>query len=475
MNNNKRLFMMALGASALLASCKMGKDLDEQPIQVKEEQYLNVETPQDSLPDLEWWTIYNDPELEQLVKLALDSNRNLMVAMQRMEQAAIQLGIQKKEWLPKFNATGGYSASENSLLITNNRIDNANIGVNMNWELDIWGKYRRLTEASMNNYLASTYGYRSAQISLITSVTEYYFNYLGTKAQLDVALKTVELRQNSLDIIQARFEKGMVPEIDLNQAQIQLAIAEASVPSLERTLENIENALCVLTAKMPEDLSFSRSLKQEIDSINIPVGLPAELIGNRPDIQEAWSSAVAANSQIGAAQAARFPAISLTGLLGVASNDLSSFNNGAMAWSAGASLVGPLFYWGQNKRRVELEKSKTMAAVYSYEQVVYSAFAEVENSLYNIETLREELIFRNNHVNASLNAQALSERRYNEGVTSYLEYLESQRQAFEAQLSFYKTKASLLNSYINLYKALGGGWISQAEKEAAQQAEAQNQ
>jgi multidrug efflux system outer membrane protein len=192
--------------------------------------------------------------------------------------------------------------------------------------------------------------------------------------------------------------------------------------------------------------------------VNIPAGLPSDLLTRRPDIIAAEQELVAQNALIGAAQANRLPSISLTGLLGVASDDLSQLTDNFPAWNISSSLTGPIFNWNQLKRQVDIEKSKTQQAIYNYEAVVIGAFREVEDILVEIRTLKVELIARNNHVTAALNAQELSEQRYDKGVTSYLEYLESQRQAFEAQQNYVGTKQKLLSAYARLYKALGGGW-----------------
>ncbi len=208
---------------------------------------------------------------------------------------------------------------------------------------------------------------------------------------------------------------------------------------------------------------------------DIPVGIPSMLMERRPDIIQAEYLAHAQTAKIGVAVAQRFPAISVTGLLGVASNDISALTANGMAWNAGASLLGPLFEFGKNKKRVEVERHKAEQALYEYERIVITAFREVEDALVEIETFKDERQARQDHVTAALNAQRLSKERYDKGVTSFLELLESQRQAFEAELRLSETTQKLFNGYVKLYKALGGGWLSEEEMQAAQEEANQNQ
>jgi len=272
-----------------------------------------------------------------------------------------------------------------------------------------------------------------------------------------------------LDIIQERFNKGIIPEIDLNQAQIQRAIAAAAVPEYERRVAQTENALSILLGRNPEPIMIETDLADQLLPPDIPVGLPSMLVERRPDILQAEQLLKAQNAQIGVAVALRFPSISLTGLLGVASDDISALTANGAAFSMGAGLLGPIFEFGKNKKRVQIERYKTEQALYEYEKAVITAFQEVEDALVEIETLKDELVVRQDHLDAALNARNLSKERYDKGVTSYLELLESERQAFEAELSFSETTQRLFNGYTKLYKALGGGWLSEEEMETNQQ------
>ncbi len=312
-------------------------------------------------------------------------------------------------------------------------------------------------------FLASEYGKRSVQIGLISFITGTYYQLLDFKWRLDISRKTLELRQESLDIIQARFNEGIVAEIDLNQAQIQRAIAASAIPVFQRLLAQTENAMSILLGRNPGPIPQGLDLAEQTLAPDIPVGIPSMLMERRPDILQAESFLHAQNARIGVAVAQRFPAISLTGVLGVASSEISEITDGDAMFNIGGSLLGPLFEFGKNKRRVEIERRITEQALYEYEFTVITAFQEVEDALVEISTLKDELQARRDHVAAAQNAEYLSGERYDQGVTSYLEIIESQRQFFDAQLSLSETTQMLFNGYVKLYKALGGGWLSEEE------------
>ena len=267
----------------------------------------------------------------------------------------------------------------------------------------------------------------------------------------------------SLRIIQERFNKGIVPEIDLNQAQIQKEIAATTVPLYKRLTVQTENSLSILLGKLPASIKSGTGLENRNIPPDIPTGLPSQLLVRRPDIAESEFLLQSQNAQIGVAVAKMFPAISLTGLFGLASDDLSTLTVGDPAWSISGTLLGPLFNFGKNTSRVEVEEAQTQQALYQYEYTVINAFREVEDALIDVETYREQLESLNRQFVAAKNAAKLSRMRYDLGVTSYLEVLESERTLFSAELQLSEIRQSTFNSYIRLYKALGGGWISKEE------------
>ena len=255
----------------------------------------------------------------------------------------------------------------------------------------------------------------------------------------------------------------------MNQAQIQEAIAAAAVPQYERAVAQIEHALSILLGRNPGPVLRGIQLEDQAIPPDIPPGLPSTLVQRRPDIMEAEQYVAAQNAMIGYAQAMRFPAFSLTGLLGVASPELSTAALNA-AWSVSGTIFGPIFNFGKNKRRVEMERKKTEQAYLMYDQSVLNAFKETEDALIAVTTYKDELVAVVRQRDAAANAAKLSRARYDEGITSYLEVLDSERTLFDASLNASATLQNRLNSYVDLYKAIGGGWISKEEKAAAEQA-----
>jgi multidrug efflux system outer membrane protein len=272
---------------------------------------------------------------------------------------------------------------------------------------------------------------------------------------------------DSLDIIQQRFDQGIIPEIDVNQAQIQKEIAAASIPLYGRLIAQNENALSTLLGQLPKEIQKGRPLARQAIPPDIPTGLPSALLNRRPDIAEAMAVLEAQNAQIGVAEALRYPSISLTGLLGAASSELSSVTSEGGIWSVGGGLFGPIYNFGKNIRRVEIEEERTQQALYAYENTVLTAFKEVEDALIEIETYREQVAAVTRQRDAAKNANDLARERYDQGVTSYLEFLDAERTLFSAELELSELRQRYLTAYVKLYKALGGGWITKAEMRPA--------
>ena len=292
-----------------------------------------------------------------------------------------------------------------------------------------------------------------------------YNRLLDYKRRLAIAQDTLKSRSESLDIIRQRFEKGIIAQIDLNQAQIQKEIAASAIPFYLRSIARSENSLNVLIGKFPGDILTSAQFEQSESPPDIPVGMPSDLLKRRPDIGQALSQLKAQTERIGVAEALRYPSINLTGSFGYASTDLSTVTNDGMVWSAGVQLLGPVLDFNKNKRRVEIEEEKTLQLLYLYENTLLNAFREVEDALSEIATYRLELASVDRQKAAAENANKLSRERYDKGVTSYLEFLETERALFNVALQRSELQQLYRNAYVKIYKALGGGWISEQEKE----------
>lgn len=458
-----RYIVLFLLTTGFFSSCMMGPSFQKPEIKAPD-YYISEHTTADTV-NLKWWEMFDDKILDTIVEAALSYNLDVKMAASRIEQARAYWGMTKADLWPSISIEAGANRGNYGGGVTASSPSNAfYVTPAFSWELDFWGKYRSLSESAQADLLASEWGMRSMQISLIGDVINMYFQLLDYQKRLDIALKTVELRYNSLDIIRMRFEEGIVPEIDVNQAEAQWAVAAAAVPTYERAVAQVQYAMSVLLGQNPRLLLHPKKLQEHKIPEEIPVGLPSELLKRRPDIAQAEMLLKSQNAQIGAAVAARFPSISVTGLFGAASNELSSLTTGDMAWSAGASLLGPIFNFGKNKRRVEVERKKAEEMVYNYELTVLNAFREVEDALISISTYKKEFEVRKIYFKATADAAQLSSLRYNKGVASYLEVLENERSAFEAELSMVQTYQELLNSHIELYKALGGGWLTPEEE-----------
>ncbi len=467
----KIIILFLMGLLVYLSGCKLGPDFVKP--QYSGPATFSYDTlANDTLVNLRWWELFRDPVLDTLITKALENNKNVMVAAARVEAARASLGYTKAEQWPSFSFSAGASRGNSIGTVQFASTSNSFYGfTQMNWEIGFWGKYRRLNEAARAELLASEYGMRTVQIGLISEVANAYFTLLDNMKKLEISQRTLAARDSSMKIIQARFKYGVVPEIDLNQSQIQRAISAAAIPVYERNIAYSKNALAVLLGKYAADIPVVTTVFDEVTPMKIPAGLPSQLLQRRPDVQQAEALYAAQNARIGAAQAMRWPSLSLTGLLGVASSSLTSLTANGLGWSLGGALLGPVFEFGKNKRRVEIEKAKTAAALHQYEQVTLQAFKEVQDALISIRTLHQELIAQNQRSRAAINAEMLSYERYDKGETSFLEVLESQRQSFEAQLARSQTKAQLLTAYVALYKALGGGWLSPEEEKAFREAQ----
>lgn len=456
--------------------CKVGPDF-ETPV-VQTEPYFRYDSlREDTVINLMWWELFQDEQLQALIKVAIEENKDVRIAAARVEESRAYLGYNKADLWPKFGYEASASRSNLNLLGTGTNSPQNVIYAGapvMSWELDFWGKYRRSTEAARAEMFASQYSLRTVLISLISEVAANYFMLLDFKNRYAISKDTYESRQQSTDLIQARFDKGIVPELDLNQAQIQEAIAASAVPNYERAVAITEHALSILLGRNPGAITVSDSLSKDLLPPGIPAGIPSELLQRRPDILEAEQLAAAQTARIGVAQAMRFPSISLTGLLGIASTSLSGISiAGNGAWSASAGLLGPIFEFGKNKRRVEIERKRAEQLVYAYENTVLGAFKEVEDALVEVHTYGTEIDAVLRRMKAANNAMDLSWARYNGGVTSYLEVLYQENEKFNAQLRASEVFMEQLNAYVKLYKALGGGWISEEEKKMAEEAEAE--
>lgn len=481
----KKILLILLVA-ILSHSCKIGKNYQgtelNQPnsysqadtMQVVEYESVNTDSLELSTSDILWWRMYDDPILDSLVRMALENNRDALIAAENVLQGRLALKNQKAELLPKFDVTG--QAQRGNFLL-NQVGDPQNLILGMasaNWELDLWGKLRRLSEAARADLVTSEYGYRGIMISLISEVATTYFSLLRAKSQYEIAIRNADSRDSMVRLIQARYDKGIVPIIDVDQSTIQYTIAAGAVPQYERQIVQLENTLSILIGQNPGRIDTGKPLQDQNYNMDLPLARPVDLLARRPDVIASEYQLIAQNALVGAAKGNRLPSLSASALVGITADSFGNLSFDNPLWTLTGQLAGPLFYWGQLKRQVDIEDSRRYQALYRYQNTVFFALKEVEDVLVEIRTTREEIGIANQRKNAALQAQTLSRERYNKGVTSYLEFLEQQRQAFDAELLLEGLRANLLSAYVRLYKALGGGWLTEEEQQqAAEQAEGQ--
>ncbi len=451
-----------------LSSCMVGPNFQKVETGIDSTQTFRFQNgPVDTtITDMKWQDLFSDPILVSLIDSALKNNFDAQIAASRINESRAYLGYAKADMYPNFSygGNGSFGNTIGNFPSGKDASGSFTSTININWEIDFWGKYRRASEAAKAELIASEFGYSAIQISLIAEVSNTYYSLLDYRKRIEIAKRTLATRTESLRIIRERFEKGIVPEIDLNQAQIQEAYAAGAIPVYERSAAFTENALSVLIGENPREIVTNSDIEEQAVPPTIPVDLPSKLLIRRPDILEAEQRVVAQNARIGVAQAMRFPSISLTGLVGLASAELSAFNaSDALIGSAGTGIFGPIFNFGKNKRRVEIEKERTEQTKLNYKKIVAHAFRETEDALVNINTIENELSFVNIQLESSANAAKLSKERYDGGVTSYLEVLDAERTLFNIELYHSELLQRRMTSYINLYKTLGGGWIVKTE------------
>ena len=344
----------------VLGGCAAGPDYERPELEVPEK-YIQPVQQGESFANTPWWELFEDPQLQELIRIALEENQDLGIAAARVEEFRAVLGVTRADQFPTVDITASGAQTEGSDNVFpgsvpgfgNDKVENYRLSADVFWELDLFGRLRRSTEAARAQLLATEEAQRSITISLVASVASSYMLLRDLDAQLEIARRTESTRTDSLGIIQARFDKGTVPKLDVNQAEIELAVASAAVAAAERAVTQTENALAVLLGRNPGAIPRGLALEQQTLPPGIPSGLPSELLQRRPDVLASEAELAAQTARIGIAQAARWPSLSLTGALGFESDDLSTLtDSGSDFWSAGLGIVQPLFNAGRNRSRV---------------------------------------------------------------------------------------------------------------------------
>jgi outer membrane protein, multidrug efflux system len=415
-----------------------------------------------SIADTKWATLFEDEPLRELIATALQQNFDVRIAAARILQAEAQLGITRSNQYPTVDAQASAQGQRSSLTSSDRDAVTAGViqlGGSVSWELDFWGKYRRATEAARAQILGSEWGRRAVMSSLVSQIASGYFALRALDLELTIATRTLETRQESLRLTQVREQGGATSLVDVRQAEQLVFGATAQIIDVKRSIEQQENFMSALLGRNPGPIARGRALTDQPHAPELPAGLPSALLERRPDIRQAEQGIVAANAAIGIAKAAYFPQITLTGAGGLASTALSAlFTGSAGAWSAAASVVQPVFTAGRTRSQVALADARRQEAELAYQQTIQQAFREVADALVGYRRSREFREAQEQLVRAAQDARRLADLRYQGGASSYLEVLDSDTRLFSAELDLVRAQLSELGAFVEIYRALGGGW-----------------
>lgn len=446
-----------------LTGCFLKPDFTR-PTVLTEAGYRDGAAVQDTAVNMPWWELYGDEQLKSLIATALRENRDLGIAMARVDESRAILGVARADQLPRLDGIGGASRTgvSQSLLAglpgMSPRNDFSLLG-NLSFEVDLWGRYASATEAQRAQLAASENALKGATLTLVAQTASVYLQILDFDRQVAISERTLAGRQKSTKLIAERFKQGYTGKIDLNQAQIQEQQAAVALVALKRARRISENALSVLLGHTPHSIQVAKADTNPLAIETIPTGVPAELLERRPDVRAAEELARAALMRVGVARAAQFPSLSLAGVLGLNSRESSElFTSDGRTWSAAGNLLGPIIDFGKSWSGVDAAQAAAKQALLAYEQTVLQAVREVEDARIAVLTFAEEQRIRQEQVAAAQSADMLSQRRYTDGVTSYLEVLNSQESLFSSELAYSNSQQRYLTAIVQLYKALGGGW-----------------
>ncbi|HYU46216.1 MAG TPA: efflux transporter outer membrane subunit [Terriglobales bacterium] len=465
----KSHFLSVVIAAGLMTGCAVGPNY-HRPNVVAPPAFRGSEAAQPdaaSLADAKWFEVFKDQQLQGLVRTALQNNFDVREAAARVEAARASLGITRADLYPTISAGGNvttqrFSNSGSSPLppgFGQERTFGTVSSSLLSYEVDLWGRVRRATEAARADLLASEENRRVVLITLVSDISTAYFSLLELDDELQVAKHTLATRQESLRLIQTRQSRGLSTLLEVRQGEQLVQSAAEAIPGIEERIAQTENQISLLIGSSPAPVVRTRTLTQQELPPAVPAGLPSSLIERRPDIRAAEQNLIAANATIGVAKAAYFPQISLTGLFGFQSNQLSSLFTGATrTWQFTPAINQPIFAGGRLKNNVRLSEANQNIALVQYQKSIQTAFRDVSDSLVQYQKQREIRI-QQEALEATLQDRSrLSYRRYRGGVDTLLNALDADRDLFDAELRLAQTRRDELLSVVNLYKALGGGW-----------------
>jgi multidrug efflux system outer membrane protein len=458
--------LLTLSLGLVLAGCTVGPRY-QRPVIDEPQAYRGpaeeaAQPAPASVGDARWWTVFQDPQLQELIRVALQQNFDVRIAATRVLQAQAQLGITRADQLPSVNAGADYTAqrlAKTSSILPAFETNTGELDLSVLWNLDFWGKYRKATEAARANLLASEWGRRAVLDSVISNVATAYFQLRALDLQLVISKDTLDSRRDSLRLTQVLARNGSASDLDVRQAEQLVYTASETIPDLERQIQQQENLISILLGRNPGPIARGLQITEEPRPLSVPPGLPSALLERRPDIREAEENLVAANAEIGVAKAAYFPSISLTGTAGFQSDALTRlFTGPAELWTAGPSLTQPIFEGGRLRSNVRLTEAQKQQELLTYESTIQEAFREVSDSLIAYQKDREFREQQGLLTTAAQGAARLSDIRYRGGTASYLEVLTNDTNYFSAELNLVQAQLNERLALVQLYQSLGGGW-----------------
>jgi outer membrane protein, multidrug efflux system len=469
--------VVVVSIAALLAGCAVGPNYQRPTVQVPQSFRTPEPAPAQpaagpaSLADLKWWDVFRDDQLQQLIRTGLTRNYDLRDAIARVEGARASLGITRSNQYPNLNATGDIEFSRLSrdgsfpLPATFVSSQNRNWGqasLNLlSFEVDIWGRLRRATEATRANLLNAEENRKAVATTLVSDLATSYFSLRELDDELEISRRTLGTRQESLSLIRTRQTGGVATDLDLRQGEQLVYTAAQTIPVLQQQIEQTENRITLLLGENPGAIARGRNLTAQEVPPEVPAGLPSAMLERRPDVRAAEEALIAANAEIGVAKAAYFPQISLTGAIGGQSSQLSSlFSGPKSAWSFVPQISQPIFTAGKLRSTVKLAEAQRQSALVQYEKAIQTAFTDVSNALIAHQRVRESRVQQEGLVTALEDRTRLAYVRYRGGVDTQLNALDADRDLFQAQLTLSQIRLGELLSVVQLYKALGGGWQS---------------
>jgi NodT family efflux transporter outer membrane factor (OMF) lipoprotein len=459
---------LGIAVFLLLSGCVLGPNYKRPLLDTPAAFRGDQQTPgEKSLADSKWPELFQDPALTDLVTTALTQNYDMRIAAERVLQARAQFGVTRSDLLPTVDIAGGFSANRNSQVGSirflppgvSTDVSYTQLGFGLGWELDLWGRLRRLKESALAQYLATEEAQHAVTTTVIADTTSAYLTLREFDMELEIAVKTRDVAEDSLRLTRLRQQQGVATALDVYQAEQFFRSATAQIAASERAIAQTENALSILVGRSPSGVARGRKLDELAAPAQVPVGLPSTLLAKRPDIRAAEQTLIAANAQIGAARAMYFPQISLTGFMGGQSRALTDlFTGPARQWNFNPVANLPIFNAGRVRSNVRLTEAVQREATIRYEQSIQTAFREVSDALVGFQKTTEQLEQQDLLVEALRESNRLSLLRYQGGLDSYLQVLDAERNLFVGELVQSRLRRDVLLSIVQLYRSLGGGW-----------------